>query len=130
MNIVGNSIKEHRAIPYMRLRKELDGRTWSRTLPMRCHFCGDTFYGYQAEGEEMPPHLMAPEPELVSIFGTSVSRPAHQRLHCGAVTCGMKSEAEYNRRDEGFMTCCQRSEPSPESPMPSAPQRGLRRASR
>jgi hypothetical protein len=44
-------------------RRGLDGRIFTKTRPMACPWCGDTFYTFQAEDAPMPPYEN-PEPHM------------------------------------------------------------------
>jgi hypothetical protein len=96
------TMKEIFSQPNTNPRREA-GKVWTRTLAIRCHWCQDIFYGYQADGEEQQPYQTAQLPGPVRIQGYKDAwMPGGQRPQCSGPLCAKASEDEYFSKHDGY----------------------------
>lgn len=80
-------------------RRGLDGRMFTKTRPMECPWCGDTFYVFQAEDNPQPPYEN-PEPHI----GPTV---AHGMRHvCDSPECWGQEQDHQVRRSPLYAKAC------------------------
>ena len=78
------------AIDQPDLRPEvINGRSWARSRPMACPWCGQAIYAYQAEDNPQEPNVTSPEPSAG--FGA--------RETCGSWQCReAEDQHQWHRR--------------------------------
>ena len=124
------SMKEYFSVPNLTLKREpYDGgeKVWSRSLAIRCPFCHDIFYGYQAEGFEREPFKELPFATMERVpMSKLYYRRAYARLTCGDPRCRDYAEAEYNSGDESFQAHQDRLNNPPQEEVPAKKTSGLK----
>ena len=126
------TLKERYSRPDPELKQEpLDPkrRWWSRTLAIRCPWCDDVFYGYQAEGEERQPFQVETERPLIPIVGyKDLRQPDGLRQTCGHDLCLKAEETHYLSRHQGYQRACAGSSAPVANTPPPITKGGLKRA--